>query len=534
MKHGVIMVFLLILALCSLSVVSANEDMGVDCVDTQLSMPQSEVQMDSNSGLDSYYPSSSENKFSFEDNSNLNIKTTGPDNTNIPCDVGNDKKLICDLNDQHDYSDLKINNICIINEENSNIVNDEINIIHEDDSNLNIDNNINSETSYSNEYSLDIAKINENTIENNLNERLNASNGYVMKNNGNPLMLPLIERNLNTETNRSLRETFYENKIELSGNNDQIVNYWSKSLINELSSNFALINESYLFGFISNQRNYNNYPQIGLPLEYASNILGVSRDIDDNAFIWNNNPDEKACITVDMVNKSTDEILDLNLNEKEDLSVITPFEIGVNASLKALDYFKSQGIDIQRDYPYLYVLTSAGQVKLNQTGTSDAILGILSVLGFKLNKNIYSIHIPKCEDLIFYYLWVNSTDKKAALSYALKYDTYKGELIESEEIKKQCDSIVYNIIYGDEKHYPHYERYVSGDYLVINKFLTGNLTDVNLTNTNNTTNSSIVSDIEEQIKNSVLFNGNPYNILFTVIAIFIVSSIFVSSYTKQD
>ena len=62
----------------------------------------------------------------------------------------------------------------------------------------------------------------------------------------------------------------------------------------------------------------------------------------------------------------------------------------------------------------------------------------------------------------------------------------------------------------------------------------GNLTDVNLTNTNNTTNSSIVSDIEEQIKNSVLFNGNPYNILFTVIEIFIVSSIFVSSYTKQD
>lgn len=527
MKHGVIMVFLLILALCSLSVVSANEDMGVD---TQLSMPQSEVQMDSNIGLENYYPSSSENTFSFEEDSNLNIETRKADNTNILSNAGNDEKLIYDLNNQPDYSDLKINNVCIIYEENNNIVNDEI--IHEDSPNLNIDNTVNSEASYSNEYySSDIAEINENTIENSLNERLNASNGYVMKNNGNLLMLPLTERNLNTETNRSLKETFYENKIELSGNNDQIVNYWSESLINELSSNFALIKESYLFGFISNQRNYNNYPQIGLPLEYASNIFGVSRDIDDNAFTWNNNPDEKAYITVDMVNKSTDEILDLNLNEKEDLNKITPFEIGVNASLKALDYFKSQGIDIPKDYPYLYVLTSAGQVKLNQTGTSDAIMGILSVLGLKLNKNIYSIHIPKCEDLIFYYLWVNSTDKNDALSYALKYDTYKGELIESEEIKKQCDSIVYNIIYGDEKHCPN-ERYVSGDYLVINEFLTGNLTDVN--ETSNSTNSSVISDIEEEIKNSVLFSGNPYNILFTVIAIFIVSSIFVSSYTKQD
>ncbi|WP_407422751.1 hypothetical protein [Methanobrevibacter sp.] len=522
------MVFLLILALCSLSVVSANEDMGVDM---QLSMPQSEVQMDSNIGLENYYPSSSENTFSFEEDSNLNIETMEADNTNILSNAGNDEKLIYDLNNQPDYSDLKINNVCIINEENSNIVNDEI--IHEDYSNLNIDNTVNSEASYSNEYySSDIVEINENTIENSLNERLNASNGYVMKNNGNLLMLPLTERNLNTETNRSLKETFYENKIELSGNNDQIVNYWSESLINELSSNFALIKESYLFGFISNQRNYNNYPQIGLPLEYASNIFGVSRDIDDNAFTWNKNPDEKAYITVDMVNKSTDEILDLNLNEKEDLNKITPFEIGVNASLKALDYFKSQGIDIPKDYPYLYVLTSAGQVKLNQTGTSDAIMGILSVLGLKLNKNIYSIHIPKCEDLIFYYLWVNSTDKNDALSYALKYDTYKGELIESEEIKKQCDSIVYNIIYRDEKHYPN-ERYVSGDYLVINnEFLTGNLTDVN--ETSNSTNSSVISDIEEEIKNSVLFSGNPYNILFTVIAIFIVSSIFVSSYTKQD
>ncbi|GEM_PF-6347684 len=531
MKHGVIMVFLLILALCSLSVVSANEDMGVD---TQLSMPQSEVHMDSNSGLESYYPSSDENAFSFEDHSNLNIGTKEIDKTNILSNLGNNKKLINDLDNQPDYLDLKINNFCIISKEKSNIVIDEINIIHEDDSNLNIDNNVNSEASYSNEYySSDIAEINENTIENSLNERLNASNGYVMKNNGNLLMLPLTERNLNTETNRSLKETFYENKIELSGNNDQIVNYWSESLINELSSNFALIKESYLFGFISNQRNYNNYPQIGLPLEYASNILGASRDIDDNAFTWNNNPDEMAYITVDMVNKSTDEILDLDLNEKEDLNRITPFEIGVNASLKALDYFKSQGIDIQRDYPYLYVLTSAGQVKVNETGTSDAIMGIISVLGLKINKNIYSIHIPNCEDLIFYYLWVNRTNKNDALSYALKYDTYKGELIESEEIKKQCDSIVYNIIYGKEKHKPH-ERYVSGDYLVINKFLTGNLTDVNLTNTTNTTNSSIVSDIKEEIKNSVLFSGNPYNILFTVIAIFIVSTIFVSSYTKHD
>ena len=48
-----------------------------------------------------------------------------------------------------------------------------------------------------------------------------------------------------------------------------------------------------------------------------------------------------------MVNKSTDEILDLSLNE----NVIK--EIGINASIKALNYFKSQGINIQKGYPYL-------------------------------------------------------------------------------------------------------------------------------------------------------------------------------------
>ena len=147
MKHGVIMVFLLILALCSLSVVSANEDMGVD---TQLSIPQSEVQMDSNIGLENYYPSSSENTFSFEEDSNLNIETRKADNTNILSNAGNDEKLIYDLNNQPDYSDLKINNVCIIYEENNNIVNDEI--IHEDSPNLNIDSTVNSEASCSNEY----------------------------------------------------------------------------------------------------------------------------------------------------------------------------------------------------------------------------------------------------------------------------------------------------------------------------------------------------------------------------------------------
>ena len=39
-----------------------------------------------------------------------------------------------------------------------------------------------------------------------------------------------------------------------------------------------------------------------------------------------------------MVNKSTDDVLDLSLNEK----VIK--KISVNASIKALNYFKSQGI----------------------------------------------------------------------------------------------------------------------------------------------------------------------------------------------
>ena len=479
MKHGVIMVFSLILALCLIGVVSANENVTDVCEDTQIY--EENIQIDS-----------------------IDMQENSHDSA-----ISEDEIIYSpDAENEYNTSEMTCSIDSMIN---VNIENLEINT-----------DNIDVEV-------FKLTKIDDITEKNVLNENIYSPNGYVTYNDGNLLMLPLIERNL---TDESLINRINENrtkKILFSSNDGFAANLWNDaSLITGILSSNTLNKKPHDTGFISNQNNYNFYPQIDLPLEYASNtLLGASRDFDDNAFIWSENPGEKAYVTVDMVNKSTDEVLDLSLNE----NVIK--EIGVNASIKALNYFKSQGINIQKGYPYLYVLTSAGEVKLNNTSTESAIDGISEVLGLELNKNIFPIHNPLWQDLIFYYLWVNSIDNTDICSYALTYDS---GLHVSNDIKKQGDHIAYKMgLY--EKYFPPQNNYhkIVGKNIInrfINEFINSTNTTTNKTDSNN--NTTVVSNYKENIPNSIAFSGNPFNIVYTAIAVIIVLAIFGASYSRRN
>ena len=480
MKHGVIMVFSLILALCLIGVVSANENVTDVCEDTQIY--EENIQIDS-----------------------IDMQENSHDSA-----ISEDEIIYSpDAENEYNTSEMTCSIDSMIN---VNIENLEINT-----------DNIDVEV-------FKLTKIDDITEKNVLNENIYSPNGYVTYNDGNLLMLPLIERNL---TDESLINRINENrtkKILFSSNDGFAANLWNDaSLITGILSSDTLNKKPHDTGFISNQNNYNFYPQIDLPLEYASNtLLSASRDFDDNAFIWSKNPGKKAYVTVDMVNKSTDEVLDLSLNE----NVIK--EISVNASIKALNYFKSQGINIQKGYPYLYVLTSAGEVKLNNTSTESAIDGISEVLGLELNKNIFPIHNPLWQDLIFYYLWVNSIDNTDICSYALTYDS---GLHVSNDIKKQGDHIAYKMgLY--EKYFPPQNNYhkIVGKNIInrfINEFINSTNTTTNKTDSNNN-NTTVVSNYKENIPNSIAFSGNPFNIVYTAIAVIILLAIFGASYSRRN
>ncbi len=500
-KHGVIMVFLLILALCLMGTVSANENVTVDCVDTQSSFSQEDIQIedsdiaeDNNDYLDFDEKTYSSNEY-YSENNHEKIDA-------LPeIDVELDEIDCPNLNISENSNELPEINF-EMNFEISNI----------DYPNLN-DNIISEESSDLPEMNIELTKINDETTENVLNKNINASNGYVTYKNGNLLMLPFIETDLKIENEESLMITF-ENGTEevlLSGNYDlKLADPWKNSLITGLTSNDIALNKSSYTGFMSNQTN--NYPQNDLPLENAE-ILGVSRDSDENAFICMENPGESAFVFVDMVNKTPDKVLDLNPNGKDLNASIR--QIGIDASLKALNYFKSQGIDIPKGYPYLYVLTSAGEVEINGSSTYEAINGISEVLGLELNKNIFQLHDSSLKDLIFIYIWENSKNIKDTVTYALKYDLKSSKLVEifktSHRPSPYAPNIKYRPIYG---------------------LLSINSTADNSTNiTNSTSNASVIDKV---VEDSISFVGEPNNLLYTLGAIAILSVFFGVSYTRRN
>ena len=322
-----------------------------------------------------------------------------------------------------------------------------------------------------------------------------------------------------------------------------------------------------------------------LPLDDAEkHVIGVSEDSDDNAFIWYA-PDKSAYFSVDSNDNENMNGLDMednafpsrmitvmsydqsnlkdmlenNLNPDESVigetlsypaaGQITPNDIrqiGVDASKKALDYFKSQGIDVNEYYQNFYILTSAGYVEVNGLDTQGAIDGILEVFGYKVSKNLMSIDTPLWKDLVFYFLWVNSA-KGDITSYGLKYVTSTAEIVESSEVKMQGDAIAYDLgLYGKHpipptpKHHKthYYTKEICYPYVVGNVASQGLVNITNMTNTTTNSTGMNLSDVKKLDPKKVTqkpakSKGDPYNILYNFAAICIIFIIFGASYSKR-
>ena len=463
-----------------------------------------------------------------------------------------------------------------------------------------------------------IAEVGENEIdnvavENVLNGINDASNGYVTYRKGNLIKLSSMESGLINiaffiKKGEFLTMVFYKTGdiTPIYSNNvgpQDSVGLWMKlekflsddgapssvkSLSNGLSEcvlssgksvyhDFAALTLE--LGLVQTLLEYNLNDDTDLPLDNTGKyIIGVSGDSDDNAFIWYA-PDKSAYFGVDsndnkmigynledntfqsrmitvMSYDQTDikEMVENNLNPDESVmnetfnaaGELTPNDIrqiGVDAGKKALDYFKSQGIDVDKYYQNFYVLTSAGHVKVNGLDTYDAIGGIVDVFGYEICKNLISINTPLWKDLVFYFLWVSSADSDNIVSYGLKYVSESGKLIESGEVKRQGDAIAYDLgLYGKHpapapKHHTHYPQYVY-PYDVCGLSLMGN-NMANNTNITNQTNASSpnLSDVKKlepkKVEKQPVSGGSPYNILYNIVAIFIICVIFGASYSKR-
>ncbi|MBQ9025194.1 MAG: hypothetical protein IJ104_02275, partial [Methanobrevibacter sp.] len=190
------MVFLLILALCLMGTVSANENVTVDCEDTQLSFSQEDIQIEESD--------ISEDK---SDYFNFDEKTY----SNNEYYIGNNHEKIYALPE----IDIELGKIDCPNLNISESINElpdinfEMNfeISNNDYPDL-YDNYISEESTDLPEMEIELTKINDETTENVLNKNINASNGYVTFKNGNLLMLPFIETDLKIENEESLMITF--------------------------------------------------------------------------------------------------------------------------------------------------------------------------------------------------------------------------------------------------------------------------------------------------------------------------------------
>ncbi len=444
----------------------------------------------------------------------------------------------------------------------------------------------------------ELGKINDLTIENVLNGIINASNGYVTYDKDNLLLLSSITIDSTDiaffiKKGESVSMALYENgELIIRYSSEDCLNLsaglWSnlQSVLNDKDINsLVFIVNSWANGFLSDVLSLdsieftsaglidgqariqllNCYPptnKFDLPLgDTSSDVLGVPRDSDDDAFIWtmHRTPGENAFIGVDMVNKSITGSLNLNLksanSETQEIkasNVLTSNDIkriGVDAAKKALSYFKSQGIDIQKDYPYLYVLTSAGYVKLNGLDTDSALEGIIKVLGSELGKTLLPIHTPLWKDLVFYFLWVNNINNKDYSSYGLKYDATDSKLVVSNAVKKQGDDFAYDMgLYKKQsKHHApikHHSKKITPKTSTIGQFLNttadDNVTEgntssiVNSTASNSTNNTTAVSQKKfDDVAQPQAKNSNPVNILYTIAAIILIFVIFSVGNSKR-
>jgi len=155
-----------------------------------------------------------------------------------------------------------------------------------------------------------------------------------------------------------------------------------------------------------------------------------------------------------------DYILNLSLKkatrEEQDAKQVTQLtpeqfkQIGVDASNMALDYFKSQGVVVEKDSPNLFTLTSASYVRVNGTSTEMVLDGITEVLGSRLSKKtLLPVHAALWKDLVFDFYWINSTNNKDTLSYSLAYDVSTGKLIETGNTTGTANYVIQSVLAYD-------------------------------------------------------------------------------------
>ncbi len=578
-KHGFAMVFLLILILCLIGAVSASEDSSVYEVEASVCQSQDYAQIEitedySSDGLESTVSLSSDEVEEVDVGtaastieyssyvSSCSIKEYSS-NSNVGeyISVSSDELSVRDIQDTSYVSSCGEVLGGSLGEPVS--YNLDLNLDWGDGENqlgYDISNVLGSLLDLNSagdviEVSVDISEINKLAIENVLNEIVSSSNGYVINGNDNLLDLSSIETGLinlvfiKKDKSLTIALNYAENTLYYSAGQEISAGLWDKiySLSNGIltqslgCSEKTSENEIYELAY--------HPTEFDLPLENTSYyVLGVPRDSDADAFIWSvdNTSGKRACIGVALVNESIDGLLSQSFgdvvlaSQVKDLSSSDLKQIGIDATNKALAYFKSKGIDVEKGYPKLYVLTSASYVKIKGTSTESVIDGISQVLGSK--RNIIPIHTPLWKDLVFYYLWVNNANNRDMLSYALKYDEATNKLIVSNDVKRQGDDIAYQMgLYSKYSPQPYHPNHAYKSIVV--KPVEDNSSGVNdtLKNvTNNTkkdnvTNDTVIVEISKNIIEDIpKADLNPFKILVVIFSIVVIYIFFRLSYTKRD
>ena len=101
--------------------------------------------------------------------------------------------------------------------------------------------------------------------------------------------------------------------------------------------------------------------------------------------------------------------------------------IGRLAAEKAVELFQAMGINLERDDYQLFVLTSAGYVRLNNQETSPIWDGIYDILGSRLSrKTLLPVHATLWGQLKFDFCLINGTQKIIKSMY---YNITSGTLV---------------------------------------------------------------------------------------------------------
>ena len=168
------------------------------------------------------------------------------------------------------------------------------------------------------------------------------------------------------------------------------------------------------------------------------------------------------------------------------------------------------------------------------------------MFGDKASENLISVDTPLWKDLVFYFLWVSSPNSDYIISYGLKYVSECNELIESSQVRRQGNAIAYAMgLYG--KHPApapeppaHYHQEASYPYGSVYEYALAGDNLANNTNVTNNTNASgmNLSDVKKlepkKVNNTPVANrGSPYNVLYNIVAIFIICVVFGASYSKR-